>query len=99
MILLEMTDARAADIPGEWADKSDNRYILNKDRTLRMISKSGTETEGAYSLSEKKGEEGKLLLTMVFDGSVLDFQYELSEDGNTLTLSTPDVSHVWTKVS
>lgn len=98
MELLGEEDERAAGIPGEWADKSDNRYILKEDRAVVIKNKSGGETEGTYSLAERKDDE-MLILTLVFGGNTLDFHYELSQDGQTLTLSTPEASHEWTKVS
>lgn len=92
-------DERAAGVSGEWADKSNNHYFLNEDRTMLIKNKSGVETEGTYSLAENRDNEGKLLLTLVFDGNTLDFNYTVSGDGTTLTLSTPEASHIWTRVS
>lgn len=95
--LLELSDERAAAVVGEWADKSDNRYILNEDYSM-LIKGSVSETEGTFSVVEWK-EDGSLLLTQVFGGDTMEFNYEFLDDGNTMKLCRPgtDVVHTWIK--
>ena len=94
--LLELSDERAAGIIGEWADKSDNRYIFHEDRTM-LIKGSQSETEGTFSVVEWK-EDGSLLLTLVFGSDTMEFYYEFLSDGS-IQLCRPgtDVVHTWIK--
>lgn len=94
---IDIKDERAAAIVGEWADKSDNRYIFNEDYTM-LIKGSLSETEGTYSVVEWK-EDGSLLLTLVFGGDTMEFHYEFLSDGVTVQLCRPgtDVVHTWIK--
>ena len=95
--LLEVSDERAAAVVGEWADKSDNRYILNEDYSM-LIKGSTSETEGTFSVVEWK-EDGSLLLTLVFGSDTMEFNYEFLDGGNTMKLCRPgtDVVHTWIK--
>ncbi len=95
VILLDMSDTRAAKIAGEWADRSDNRYILNDDFTM-LIKGSESDTKGTYSVAVK---EELLLLTLVFEENTLEFTWELSENGNSVNLKAPgtDTVHTWVR--
>ncbi len=95
--LIDLSDERAAAVVGEWADKSDNRYILNEDYTM-LIKGSQSETEGTFSVVEWK-EDGKLLLTLVFGSDTMEFNFEFLDDGDTMKLCRPgtDVIHTWIK--
>jgi len=95
--LIDIADERAAAIVGEWADKSDNRYILNEDNTM-LIKGSQSETEGTFSVVEWK-EDGSVLLTLVFGSDTMEFTFEFLDDGNTMKLCRPgtDVIHTWIK--
>lgn len=92
--LLELTDERASEVIGEWADKGDNRYILNEDGTM-LIKGSQSETEGTFSVVEVK-EDGSLLLTLVFGSDTMEFNYEFLKDGS-MQLCRPgtDIIHTW----
>ena len=93
--LLAYDDERAIGVVGEWADKSDNRYIFNEDGTM-LIKGSLSETEGTYSVVEWK-EDGSLLLTLVFGGDSMEFNFEFLSDDVTMQLCRPgtDVVHTW----
>lgn len=93
--LLSITDERAADLVGEWADKSDNRYILNEDFSMVIKGSSG-DKEGTYSVVLR--EDG-VILTLLFGSNTLEFSYEFLDNGNTMQLCTPgtDVIHTWIK--
>lgn len=93
--LLEMTDERAADLVGEWADKSDNRYVLNEDCTMVIKGSSG-DTEGTYSAVVREDE---LILTLLFGSNTLEFAYEFLDNGDTMKLCAPgtDIVHTWIK--
>lgn len=95
--LIGLTDERASAVLGEWADKSDNRYIFNEDSTM-LIKGSQSETEGTFSVVEWK-EDGSLLLTLVFGSDTMEFNYEFLDDGDTMKLCRPgtDVVHTWIK--
>ena len=95
--LLDLSDERAAVMVGEWADKSDNRYIFNEDGSM-LIKGSQSETEGTFSVVEWK-EDGSLLLTLVFGSDTMEFNYEILSDGTTVQLCRPgtDVIHTWIK--
>ena len=95
--IIDVSDERAAAVVGEWADKSDNRYILNDDNTM-LIKGSQSETEGTFSVVELK-EDGSLLLTLVFGSDTMEFNYEFLDDGNTMKLCRPgtDIIHTWIK--
>ena len=95
--LIDLSDERAAAIIGEWADKSDNRYIFNEDGTM-LIKGSQSETEGTFSVVEWK-EDGSLLLTLVFGSDTMEFNYEFLSDGVTVQLCRPgtDIIHTWIK--
>lgn len=95
--LIDLSDERAAAMIGEWADKSDNRYIFNEDGTM-LIKGSQSETEGTFSVVERK-EDGSLLLTLVFGSDTMEFNYEFLSDGVTVQLCRPgtDVIHTWIK--
>ena len=95
--VLESSDERVAAIVGEWADKSDNRYVFNADGTM-VIKGSESDTEGFFSLVEMK-EDGSLFFNLLFAGDIMDFYYAMSDDGNTMTLCRPgtDVIHTWTR--
>ena len=92
--LLALTDERAAGVIDEWADKSDNRYILKEDGTM-LIKGSQSETEGTFSVVEVK-EDGSLLLTLVFGSDTMEFNYEFLSDGS-MQLCRPgtDIVHTW----
>ena len=91
--LLEMTDERAQKIVGEWADKSDNRYVFAEDRT--MVIKGASETEGTYSVVLR---DGTPLLTLVFGSNTLEFEYEFVND-TAMDLQAPgtETVHTWIK--
>ena len=93
--LLEISDERAIGVVGEWADKSDNRYIFNEDGTM-LIKGSLSETEGTFSVVEWK-EDGSLLLTLVFGSDTMEFHFEFLSDGVTMQLCRPgtDIVHTW----
>lgn len=93
--LLDVADERASFFVGEWADKSDNRYVLNEDSTM-VIQSSDGETEGTYSVAIR---DDIPLLTLVFGSNTLEFEYELLEDGTTVNLQAPgtDNVHTWIK--
>lgn len=95
--LIDLSDERASVMVGEWADKSDNRYIFNEDGTM-LIKGSQSETEGTFSVVEWK-EDGSLLLTLVFGSDTMEFNYEVLSDGVTVQLCRPgtDVIHTWIK--
>lgn len=93
--LLDVTDERGAFFVGEWADKSDNRYVFEDDFSM-TIKGSDKETKGTYSLALR---DEKPLLTLVFGSNTLEFEYELMEDGTTVKLTAPgtDTVHTWIK--
>ena len=95
--LIDISDERAAAVVGEWADKSDNRYVFNDDNSM-LIKGSQSETEGTFSVVEWK-EDGKLLLTLVFGSDTMEFHYEFLDNGSTMKLCRPgtDVIHTWIK--
>ena len=95
--LIDLSDERAAAFIGEWADKSDNRYIFNEDGSM-LIKGSQSETEGTFSVVEWK-EDGSFLLTLVFGSDTMEFNYELLSDGVTVQLCRPgtDIIHTWIK--
>ncbi len=95
--LIDLSDERASVMVGEWADKSDNRYVFNEDGTM-LIKGSQSETEGTFSVVEWK-EDGSLLLTLVFGSDTMEFNYEVLSDGVTVQLCRPgtDVIHTWIK--
>ena len=92
--LLSLADERAAGVIGEWADKGDNRYILNEDCTM-LIKGSQSETEGTFSVVEVK-EDGSLLLTLVFGSDTMEFNFEFLSDGS-MQLCRPgtETVHTW----
>lgn len=94
--LIDLSDERAAGVIGEWADKSDNRYVFNEDGTM-LIKGSQSTTEGTFSVVEWK-EDGKLLLTLVFGSDTMEFNYEFLSDGS-MQLCRPGTSyiHTWIK--
>ena len=93
---LEMTDARAEGLLGEWADKSGNHYIFDADNKL-TIKGSDSDMEGTYSAVQNA--EGTLLLNLVVPGGALEYAYTMNEDHTQIELRSPgaDVVHVWTK--
>lgn len=93
--LIPADDERAKDLIGEWADKSDNRYILRKDNTM-TIKGSSSETEGTFSVVEQK-EDGTLLVTLVFGADTMEFTYGFLDNGDTVQLCRPgtDTVHTW----
>ena len=95
--VLDASDERVAAIVGEWADKSDNRYVFHEDGTM-VIKGSESETEGYFSLVEMK-EDGSLLFNLLFANDIMDFYYAMSDDGSTMTLCRPgtDMIHTWTR--
>ena len=95
--LIDISDERAAVILGEWADKSDNRYIFKEDGSM-LIKGSQSETEGTFSVVEWK-EDGSLLFTLVFGSDTMEFNFEMLDDGDTMKLCRPgtDVIHTWIK--
>ena len=95
--MIDISDERAAAVLGEWADKSDNRYVFNDDNSM-LIKGSHSETEGTFSVVEWK-EDGTLLLTLVFGSDTMEFNFEFLDDGNTMKLCRPgtDVVHTWIK--
>ena len=95
--LIDISDERAAVVLGEWADKSDNRYIFKEDGSM-LIKGSQSETEGTFSVVEWK-EDGSLLFTLVFGSDTMEFNFEMLDDGNTMKLCRPgtDIVHTWIK--
>ena len=93
---VELLDAKedAPLVIGEWADKSDNRYVLNDDMTM-VIKSADSEKEGTYSVSLK---DEVPLLTLVFGSNTLEFVYEVLDE-NTLQLCAPgtETVHTWIK--
>lgn len=94
--LLDLSDERAAAIPGEWSDGNGNTYTFKDDNTM-VIDDSETETEGTYSVAEDS--EGTSLLKIVVEGGALEFEYDLNEDGTEMDLQSPGTTtvHHWTK--
>ena len=92
--LLDFSTQQASGVIGEWADKSDNRYIFREDGTM-LIKGSESETEGTFSVVEVK-EDGSLLLTLVFGSDTMEFNYEFLSDGS-MQLCRPgtDTIHTW----
>lgn len=95
---VELLDV-AEEVPqflGEWADKSDNRYILKEDMTM-TIKSADSEKEGTYSVACRENEN---ILTLVFGNgsSTLEFVYEFVDD-TTVRLCAPgtDTVHTWVK--
>lgn len=93
---LDMSDERASDIVGIWSDESGNKYEFRKNGKMKIKGSSGI-TEGTYSAVQNG--EGTLLLNLVVSGGSLEYEYTLSDDGNTLNLVSPgtDTVHSWTK--
>ena len=93
---LDMSDERASDLVGIWSDESGNKYEFRKNRKMKIKGSSGV-TEGTYSAVQN--EEGTLLLNLVVSGGSLEYEYTLSDDGNTLNLVSPgtETVHSWTK--
>lgn len=93
--LLDITDERASFFVGEWADKSDNRYIFHEDFTME-IKGAESENKGTYSVVIR---DDVSLITLVFGGNTLEFEYELLEDGQTVKLCAPgtETVHTWIK--
>lgn len=93
--LIAVDDERAKDLIGEWADKSDNRYVLREDRTM-TIKGTSSETEGTFSVVEQK-EDGTLLVTLVFGADTMEFTYSFLDNGDTVQLCRPgtDTVHTW----
>lgn len=93
--LLGTDDALVAGLFGEWADKSDNRYIFNEDGTMQIKGSSG-DREGTYSVAET---DNGIILKMLFGADELEFNYEFSDDGHTMELVAPgtETVHTWTK--
>ena len=96
---LELNDERADGIVGEWTDANGNKYILDDEMGL-LIKGKNADSEGTYSVIEN--EEGDLVLTLVVNGSALEFGYSLDKAKGEMTLynypkeETP-VEHIWTK--
>ena len=95
--LIDIADERASVVLGEWADKSDNRYIFKEDGSM-LIKGSVSETEGTFSVVEWK-EDGNLLFTLVFGSDTMEFYFEMLDGGNTMKLCRPgtDIIHTWIK--
>ncbi len=96
---LELDDARAEGIVGEWSDASNNKYILDKNKELLIKGKNG-DSEGTYSVVEDS--EGTLILTLVVNGSALQFEYSLNDAKDEMTLinlpkEESASEHIWTK--
>ena len=79
---------------GEWVDKSDNRYVLNDDGTMR-IHGADSDKEGTYSVARRDGVE---LFTLVFGSNTLEFAYEFLDE-TTVRLCAPgtEIIHTWVK--
>lgn len=92
--LLDMEDERAKALVGEWADKSDNRYILEEDRKL-VIKGSDSEKTGTYSVVIR---DEMTLLTLVIGSNTLEFEYEFASD-TAVDLHAPgtETVHTWIK--
>lgn len=88
---LDMSDERASDIVGIWSDESGNKYEFRKNGKMKIKGSSGV-TEGTYSAVQN--EEGTLLLNLVVSGGSLEYEYTLSDDGNTLNLVSPGTETV-----
>lgn len=93
--LLEITDERAAFFVGEWADKSDNRYIFHEDFSM-VVKGSERTSEGTYSVAIR---DDVPFLMLALDSNMLEFKYELLEDKTTVQLQAPgtDIVHTWMK--
>lgn len=93
--LLSSDDALVSGIFGEWADKSDNRYIFNEDGTMQ-IKGSSSDRDGTYSVAET---ENGIILKMLFGADELEFHYEFTQDGAALELVAPgtETVHTWTR--
>lgn len=96
---IELDDARAEGIVGEWSDASNNKYILGEEKDLLIKGKSG-DSEGTYSVVEDS--EGTLILTLVVNGSALQFEYSLNDAKDemklvNLPIEENSVEHIWTK--
>ena len=92
--LLDMTDENAKRIVGEWADKSDNRYVFEEDRSL-VIKGSDSEKIGSYSVVVR---DEVPLLTLVIGSNTLEFEYEFVSD-TAVDLQAPgtETVHTWIK--
>ena len=92
--LLDMKDERAKLIVGEWADKSDNRYVFEEDRKL-VIKGSDSEKEGSYSVVIR---DEIPLLTLVIGSNTLEFEYEfVNESAMDLCAPGTETVHTWIK--
>ena len=92
--LLDTTDERVKKIIGEWADKSDNRYVFDEERNL-VIKSSESEKEGSYSVVIR---DEVPLLTLVIGSNTLEFQFEFVEE-TIMDLCAPgtETVHTWIK--
>lgn len=92
--LLDMADERVQRIIGEWADKSDNRYVFDEERKL-VIKGSDSEKEGSYSVVIR---DEVSLLTLVIGSNTLEFQFEFVDE-NIMDLCAPgtETVHTWIK--
>ena len=92
--LLDTKDERVKAIIGEWADKSDNRYVFDEERNL-VIKGSDSEKEGSYSVVLK---DEVPLLTLVIGSNTLEFQFEFVDE-TIMDLCAPgtETVHTWIK--
>ena len=92
--LLDTADERAKRFLGEWADKSDNRYVFENDRKL-VIKSADSEKTGSYSVVLR---DEVPLLTLVIGSNTLEFEFEFVED-TIIDLCAPgtETVHTWIK--
>lgn len=93
---LALEDERAAGVAGTWTDASGNVYMLGEDFSL-VIDGVKNDSEGTYSVVENS--EGMLLISLVVNGSSFEYEYELNDAKNELTLKGvgSDFVAVWNK--
>ena len=93
---LDNQDERVAGLIGTWSDGSGNTYTFEKEGDVTIESADG-KTEGVFNAVSD--ENGNLFFRLVVDGGSLEFEYELSEDGNSVSLVSPgtDTVHTWTR--
>ena len=89
-------DDRVKGLIGTWSDESGNTYTFEDDGTV-VIGDSVSETKGQFHAVAD--ENGNLFFRLMVEGGSLEFEYELSKDGNSVDLVAPDTDtvHTWTK--
>lgn len=93
---MENSDERVQGLLGTWSDGSGNQYTFEEDGKV-TIESSDSETEGTFNAVAD--ENGNLFFRLRVEGGSLEFEYKLSEDGNSVDLVSPgtDTIHTWTK--